>query len=216
MRYFFLILAFVSPSVFAQEKVKAKIEVQDDPIQVSLQDKIRDQEKAIDSLILLIVKMKEKSIVQDIDESKDLDEDIIKLGKLALKLDQSLFEVLNEESAPEEIRKYFLPRFSANFVTINKDGQGSIAIVTHENIGDHLGSIQEDQQSYKIVNIDFLDTKVAGDVFNMAYKTKVETYLNGEFYAELSILTTLTGKREDHNWRIGSYSSTSIAFEPEN
>lgn len=215
MRYFFILFVFCSISSFAQEVVKQEIKTQEEPVLISLQDKIRDQEKTIDSLILLIVQMKDETITNDIDNSEEHNEDIIKLGKLALRFDQKLFEVFNEEAELEEIRRYFLPRFSANFVTVDKDGNGSIAIVTHENLGEHLGNIQEDERSYKIVNIDFLDTKVAGDIFNMAYKTLVEVYIDGKMYTELSVLTTLTGKRDEHLWKIGNYSSTSIEFEPE-
>jgi hypothetical protein len=201
--------------VSAQEVEKAEI-LTKDPVTVSLQDKIRQQAETIDSLVLLIVKMKEEgSIVKDIDDLTQHDEDIVDLGKLALRLDQKLFEVLNKEAEIDEIRKYFLPRFSANFVTVNIEGEGSIAIVTHENFGQHIGDSQEDERSYKIVNIDFLDTKVAGDIFNMAYKTIVESYVDGKLYAEQSVLTTLTGRRDNHGWKVGSYSSTSIEFEPE-
>lgn len=211
-----LVVALLMPVVLLSQEVLNAVVESNDPVLVSFQNKIRDQEKTIDSLILLMMHMKEETIVNDIDTSEELDEDIVKLGKLALRFDQKLFEVFNAETELEEIRKYFLPRFSANFVTIDKDGSGSIAIVTHENLGEHLGSIMEDKRSYKIVNIDFLDTKVAGNVFNMAYKTLVEAYVDGKLYTELSVLTTLTGRRDEHLWKIGSYSSTSIEFEPEN
>jgi len=49
----------------------------------------------------------------------------------------------------------------------------------------------------------------------MAYKTIVEAYVDGKLDSEMSILTTLTGRRDEHLWKIGSYSSTSISFEPE-
>lgn len=207
---------FCSIVLLAQEVKKADIVSVEEPVIVSLQDKIRQQQTTIDSLILLIMEKEEQgSIVSDIDEAEKLDEDEVKLGKLALQMDQKLFEVLNGESKLDAVKKYFLPRFSANFVSIDKNGVGQIAIVTHENFGEHLDNYTDKKTSYKIVNIDFLDTKVAGDIFNMAYKTIVEVYVDGELNSIQSILTTLTGKRDDYNWRIGSYSSTSIAFEPE-
>lgn len=210
-----LAIFLLAGSLRAQEVEKAE-RASKEPILVALQNKIRQQNETIDSLVLLIVHMQDDgSIVLDIDESAELDEDVVKLGKLALKLDQKLFEALNKEGDFVGIRKYFLPRFSANFVTINKNGEGNIAIVTHENLGAHLGSIQQNERSYKIVNIDFLDTKVAGDIFNMAYKTLVETYIEGKLVAEQSVLTTLTGRRDNLDWKVGNYSSTSIEFEPE-
>ena len=211
----FVVTILLPMSIAAQEVKKAE-RTTTDPVLVSLQNKIRTQQGTIDSLVLLIMtKAEQGSIITDLDEVEKLTEDEVKLGKLALRLDQKLFEVFNKESEVDEIRKYFLSKFSANFVTIDKGGNGSIAIVTHENLGEHLGSIQADKHNYKITNIDFLDTKVAGNVFNMAYKTVVEASIDGKLDAELSILTTLTGRRVDHLWKIGCYSSTSISFEPE-
>ena len=208
------VVSILLPMSIAAQEVKKAERTTTDPVLVSLQNKIRTQQGTIDSLVLLIMtKAEQGSIITDLDEVEKLTEDEVKLGKLALKLDQKLFEVFNKESEVDEIRKYFLSKFSANFVTIDKGGNGSIAIVTHENLGEHLGSIQADKHNYKITNIDFLDTKVAGNVFNMAYKTVVEASIDGKLDAELSILTTLTGRRVDHLWKIGSYSSTSIAFE---
>ena len=210
------VVSILLPMSIAAQEVKKAERTTTDPVLVSLQNKIRTQQGTIDSLVLLIMtKAEQGSIITDLDEVEKLTEDEVKLGKLALKLDQKLFEVFNKESEVDEIRKYFLSKFSANFVTIDKSGNGSIAIVTHENLGEHLGSIQADKHNYKITNIDFLDTKVAGNVFNMAYKTVVEASIDGKLDAELSILTTLTGRRVDHLWKIGSYSSTSISFEPE-
>ena len=154
----FVVTILLPMSIAAQEVKKAE-RTTTDPVLVSLQNKIRTQQGTIDSLVLLIMtKAEQGSIITDLDEVEKLTEDEVKLGKLALKLDQKLFEVFNKESEVDEIRKYFLSKFSANFVTIDKGGNGSIAIVTHENLGEHIGIIQADQHSYKIVNIDFLDT----------------------------------------------------------
>jgi hypothetical protein len=211
----FLITTSIAIFAVGQEVQKAKMQ-SEDPVLVSLQNKIRTQQNTIDSLILLIVQMEEEgSIVQDIDEDPNLEDDVVKLGKLALQLDQALFDVLNGDAEMASIRKYFLPRFSANFVSVNKEGVGQIAIVTHENFGEHLANYTDEQTSFKIVNIDFLDTEIAGNVFNLGYKTIVEVYVDGKLFAMQSILTTLTGRRDKYNWKVGNYSSTSIEFEPE-
>ena len=143
-----------------------------------------------------------ESIIEDIDEKSQLQAEELALGKLVIRLEQSLFRT-NKSSGTKERLSYFLPRFSANFVSIVREGKGSIAIIIHENMRHHIASLDEKENAhYKIVNIDFLDTEVLSGVFNMANKTLIEYYEGEEHISNQTILTTLTGRKENtmENW----------------
>lgn len=210
---FFISLFFTTGSL-AQEVKNTETQQLKDPTTL-LQDKIRTQQKTIDSLVRVVMGQENNnSIVEDLDEKSELGEEEVALGKLVIRLEQTLFRT-NKSSGSKELLSYFLPRFSANFVSIDQGGKGSIAIINHENMHDHMASLVEKENAhYKIVNIDFLDTEIVSGAFNMAYKTLIEYYEGEEHISNQTILTTITGRKNNREWKIGNYSRTSIEYFP--
>jgi hypothetical protein len=206
---------FAITGTLAQDVKTGETQQLKDPTSL-LQDKIRTQQKTIDSLVLIVMgQEKNESIIKDLDEKTQLNEDEVTIGKLVIRLEQTIFKT-NSTSGTKELYKFFLPRFSANLVSIDREGKGSIAIINHENMKDHYANLIEKEDAYyKIVNIDFLDTEIVSEVFNMAYKTLIEYYEGDKHISNQTILTTLTGRLNNKEWKIGNYARTSIEYYPE-
>ena len=201
-------------TVLAQEVEKIELRALKDPMLV-LQEKVKLQQKQIDSLVHLVMAQDtNESIVADIDESSEVTKSEIELGKLAMKLDNAIFNISNENNT-DYILSFFLPSFSANIVSIDRFDKGSIVRLSHQDFKDFVEKVDHKKNvHYKIINIDFLDTEIIRGMFSMTYKTLIEYYEKGEHISNKTILTTLTGRKTKTTWEVGNYSRTSIEYEP--
>lgn len=206
-------IVFIQISL-AQEVEKIELRAQKDPM-IVLQEKVKLQQKAIDSLVSLVMAQdSNEAIVDDIDNSDDISEDEIALGKLAMKLDNAIFNI-NKEDNTDYILSFFLPSFSANIVSIDRFDKGSIVRLTRQDFKEYVDNVEHKKNvHYKIINIDFLDTEIIRGMFSMTYKTHIEYFEKGEYVSNKTILTTLTGRKTKTTWEVGNYSRTSIEYEP--
>lgn len=210
-----LLSLFFSSSAFAQKVEKIALRAQKDPM-VVLQEKVKLQQKAIDSLVTLVMAQDtNESIVDDIDEDSDINKDEIALGKLAMQLDNAIFNSDKEDNT-DYILSFFLPSFSANIVSIDKHDKGSIVRLTRQDFKEYMKTVEHKKNiHYKVLNIDFLDTEIIRGMFSMTYKTLIEYYEKGDHVSNKTILTTLTGRKTKTTWEVGNYSRTSIEYEVE-
>lgn len=206
-------IVFIQISL-AQEVEKIELRAQKNPM-IVLQEKVKLQQKAIDSLVSLVMAQdSNEAIVDDIDNSDDISEDEIALGKLAMKLDNAIFNI-NKEDNTDYILSFFLPSFSANIVSIDRFDKGSIVRLTRQDFKEYVENVEHKKNvHYKIINIDFLDTEIIRGMFSMTYKTHIEYFEKGEHVSNKTILTTLTGRKTKTTWEVGNYSRTSIEYEP--
>lgn len=213
LTFLFLSSIFIS-NASAQEVEKIELRAQKDPMLV-LQEKVKLQETVIDSLVSLVMSQDEnESIVDDIDESDDISKSEIELGKLAMKLDNAIFNI-NKEDNTDYVLSFFLPSFSANIVSIDRFDKGSIVRLTRQDFKEYVDKVDHKKNvHYKIININFLDTEIIRGMFSMTYKTLIEYYEKGELISNKTILTTLTGRKTKTTWEVGNYSRTSIEYEP--
>lgn len=201
-------------TLHAQDVEKIELRAQKDPMLV-LQEKVRLQEKVIDSLVYLVMAQDSNdAIVADIDESAEISKSEIELGKLAMKLDNAIFNI-NKEDNTDYVLSFFLPSFSANIVSIDRFDKGSIVRLTRQDFKEYVENVEHKKNvHYKILNIDFLDTEIIRGMFSMTYKTLIEYYEKGEHISNKTILTTLTGRKTKTTWEVGNYSRTSIEYDP--
>jgi len=219
---FFLFSSLTASISNAQEVVKAQNTTLQDPTEL-FQEKIRSQQRTIDSLMILVMAQdNNETIVEDIDVSKDLQKDEIALGKLAMKLDQAIYalerdddnDATNEQKV-EDLLEFFAPQFSANLVTLDKNGQAKVARLTRVEFEQEFKNYDFPENAHhKTVNIDFLDTEIVGDLANITYKTLIEYYEKDKHLSNKTILTTLTCRKLNRLWKIGSFSRTTIEYEP--
>ena len=59
-----------------------------------------------------------------------------------------------------------------------------------------------------------IDVEVIDDKFTITYKTKVDYFVEDKLVADQSILSTLTGRKQEGLWKIGSYFRTTFEREP--
>jgi len=211
---FFLLFSFFTGSTFAQEVERIELRAQKDPMLV-LQEKVHDQKKVIDSLVSLVMAQDtNESIVDDIDRSSNVSQSEIELGKLAMKLDNAIFNI-DKENNTDYILSFFLPNFSANIVSIDRFDKGSIVRLTRQDFKEYVENVDHKKNiHYKILNINFLDTEIIRGMFSMTYKTLIEYYEKDKHISNRTILTTLTGRKTKTTWEVGNYSRTSIEYEP--
>ena len=202
--------------VYAQEVVETQ--TLKDPTTL-LQDKVRSQQKTIDSLVHIIVSQEEGEIfVKDLDANSEFDKDEIALGKLAMRLDRTVYDFVTAdqgEATVADILRFFAPQFSANIVSINVDGQASVGRFTRVEFEEELKKLELNKEiHYNLVNIDFLDTEIINDLANITYKTLTEYFEGDKHVSNNTVLTTLTCRKINREWKIGSLSRTTIKYEP--
>jgi len=212
-----LLSIFLLTAGYAQDVEKKEMNALKDPTTL-LQDKVRSQQKTIDSLVHIIVSQDSESIVDDLDEKSEFDKDEVALGKLAMRLDRELYDFVTtdgDEASISDILNFFAIQFSANIVKINLDGQATVARLTRVEFEDELKKIELDRDiHYNLVNIDFLDTEIINDLANITYKTLTEYFEGDKHVSNNTVLTTLTCRKIDREWKIGSLSRTTIEYEP--
>lgn len=212
-----LSLLFIT-GIFAQKVEKIGVQSVKDPTTL-LQDKVRSQQKTIDSLVNIIVAQKKGGvIIEDLDTKTEFDKDEIALGKLAMRLDRDLYNFVTtdgEDASISDILNFFAPHFSANIVKISLERQATVARLTRVEFEEELKKIELNRDiHYNLVNIDFLDTEIINDLANITYKTLTEYFEKDKHISNNTVLTTLTCRKIDRVWKIGSLSRTTIEYEP--
>jgi len=221
---YLLLFPLVIHLSLAQEIERAEKTTANIPMDM-IQEKIRNQQKTIDSLMILVMAQSNNgTIVEDLDGDTELQEDEILLGKLAMNLDQAIYALerdetgnANKKQKVEKLLDLFAPQFSANLVVLDKEGQAKVARLTRVEFKEEfMNNDFSDNAHHKTTNIDFLDTEIVGDLANITYKSLIQYYEDDTHLTNKTILTTLTCRKLKRLWKIGSFSRTTIEYEVEN
>ena len=116
---------------------------------------------------------------------------------------------------PNEILKYFTPKFSVSRIAVETDNTAQISRFSHVDFRSYLKGevIGEKGLSYEFGNVHFLSTEIKEDTyFNVAYKCNMRTYKNHKVLEKNSLQVTITGKKVNGIWRIASYSWVAFKY----
>ena len=105
-----------------------------------------------------------------------------------------------------DLLKYFLPKYTASAVRINTENIPSVRRKNNSNFEEFLNELlAANNVSLSFGETKFLYSEVRGDVFVITYRTRLRVYENNSQRQTNSLVTQLSGQRENGEWKVGNY-----------
>ena len=178
-----------------------------------LQSKIHLQQITIDSLNTIINGQGEQ-MAKVGNEVSALSSDEKAIRQMVSNMHVSWKE-LPEVRDPQQILKYFMPKFMTNQIDIAVDNHGHVAGYTHEDYSLYLEEIISRKRfSVEFGDVNFLDIEVKdGEFFNVAYKCLMRSYKKDELTNTSSVIVTITGRKIEGSWKIANYLVVAFSYK---
>ncbi len=179
---------------------------------VELQSQIHLQQTAIDSLETVINGL-EQQMAGSGHKLPAPGSDQQAIRKMVANMHVSWKE-LPERKDPQQILKYFLPKFMTSQIDIDMDNQGNVAGYTHEDYINFLEEVASRKRfSMEFGDVTFLDIEVKDhEIFNVAYKCLLRSYNKDELTDTSSVIVTITGRKTEGEWKIANYAVVTFRY----
>lgn len=117
------------------------------------------------------------------------------------------WENLADKNDADQVLRYFMKEFTTNEVKINTENIPFVRKHNNQNYREHLEAISEiegleiDMGTSKVYSVFVRD-----DIFGTQFLTEVSVEHNGKIVMESTVLSLVSGQKEDGEWKVGNYS----------
>jgi len=168
------------------------------------------KEKAESSLLKNLNDSLSSALIREISGHKEgtpsLTADEQEIHNLISNLHQGWENMVDQNDA-DEVLKYFMNEFTTNEVKINTENIPYVRKHNNQDYREHLDAIAEiegleiDMGTSKVYSIFVRD-----DIFGTQFLTEIRVEHNGKTVMESTVLSLVSGQREDGQWKVGNYS----------